>query len=64
MRIKDIDGVTITVPAPADSSLTSPDGGPAPSYGNGGNYGCEYYNSCYPTPPIPPLPQQKSIMND
>ncbi|CAI9682483.1 hypothetical protein [Elizabethkingia anophelis] len=53
MRIKDIDGVTITVPAPADSSLTSPDGGPAPSYGNGGNYGCEYYNSCYPTPPLP-----------
>ncbi|WP_337085578.1 hypothetical protein [Elizabethkingia anophelis] len=54
MRIKDIDGVTITVPAPADSGITGPDGGPVPSSGGGsGGYGCEYYNSCYPTPPIP-----------
>ncbi|WP_337085553.1 hypothetical protein [Elizabethkingia anophelis] len=54
MRLGDIDGVNITVPGPADSGITGPDGGPPPSSGGGwGNYGCEYYNSCYPTPPIP-----------
>ncbi|WP_407484118.1 hypothetical protein [Elizabethkingia meningoseptica] len=60
MRIGDIDGVTITVPGPADSGLTGPDGGPPPSNGGGsGGYGCEYYNSCYPTPPVPPKPPQE-----
>ncbi|WP_407480702.1 hypothetical protein [Elizabethkingia meningoseptica] len=53
MRIGNIDGVTITVPAPADSGLTGPDGGPVPSNPGSGGYGCEYYNSCYPTPPVP-----------
>ncbi|WP_176138486.1 hypothetical protein [Elizabethkingia anophelis] len=59
MRLSDIDGVIITVKGPANSGLTSIDGGS--SYDSGGSYGygCEYYNSCYPTPPVPPLPQQK-----
>ncbi|WP_407478897.1 hypothetical protein [Elizabethkingia anophelis] len=49
-----IPGVTITVPGPANSSLTGPDGGPPPSGGgSSGGYGCEYYNSCYPTPSLP-----------
>ncbi|MCT3662415.1 hypothetical protein HZR00_07805 [Elizabethkingia anophelis] len=59
MRLSDIDGVIITVKGPANSGLTSIDGGS--SYDSGGSYGygCEYYNSCYPTPPVPPNPPQE-----